>query len=194
MSLTNCSECQSEVSSNAMVCPKCGNPIASLRLAQRGTPKRTGLGRKIARVAGTIAVGFIALVIWVAYESSPDRTGSVTSTDGSVSSATHTPPAPPIAISADDLYAAYKANEVAADAKYKGKTLEVTGVVGSISKDVMDDPYITLVTTENEFETVNAYFSKGAMQKLSELRKGQGVTVTCRGNGMVLTSPMLDCK
>jgi hypothetical protein len=47
-------------------------------------------------------------------------------------------------LTAQDLYAAYNANEVAADEKYKGKKLLVTGVVESINKNGFDDIYVVL--------------------------------------------------
>lgn len=92
-------------------------------------------------------------------------------------------------VSASQLFADYKANEVAADSKYRGKVLRVSGKISTIGKDVMDDPYVELATS-NDFEGVHAGFdSEGA---LGSLKKGQKVTVRCRGNGSSIGSPMLE--
>ena len=100
----------------------------------------------------------------------------------------------PIEISATDLFEAYQANEVAADMKYKGKILNVQGVIESISKDFMDDPYIVLAVPQNQFMGIHASFSKAALEKLSTLQKGMKVTLTCRGSGMVFNEPTIDCQ
>ena len=46
--------------------------------------------------------------------------------------------------SAAQLASAYDRNTVAADQKYKGKRLKVTGVVDSINTDLFGNPYITM--------------------------------------------------
>jgi hypothetical protein len=103
------------------------------------------------------------------------------------------PPAPAaIQISARDLFAAYDANEVAADGQYKGKQLEVTGAVESINKDFTDGVYVALEGGEM-FDTLQAHDLDA--QQAAALSKGQNVTLLCEGNGMVMGSPMLkDCK
>lgn len=97
-----------------------------------------------------------------------------------------------IEISALQLYAEYKANEVLADTKYKGQWLYVSGVVSEIGKDFADDPYVNLLG-ENEYMTVRAMFTKSAIQQLAELHKGDQISVMCRGKGKVVGDPILDC-
>src|ERR1700736_1804386 len=46
-----------------------------------------------------------------------------------------------ITILANALYRAYDANEVAADEKYKGKSVKITGKVQNIGKDILGSPY-----------------------------------------------------
>lgn len=45
-----------------------------------------------------------------------------------------------------DILAAYENNEVGADNQYKGKLIEVTGIVDNIKKDIFDNLYVTLGT------------------------------------------------
>jgi hypothetical protein len=47
-------------------------------------------------------------------------------------------------VTADQLYNEYSANSVAADAKYKGKTVDVTGEIQRIGKDFLGSAYVVI--------------------------------------------------
>jgi uncharacterized protein len=105
------------------------------------------------------------------------------------------PPAPSPSfqqVTAPELYAAYHDNEVAADQKYKGRALRIRGIVGSISKDIFDKPYVTLLAG-SQFDTVQLQFGDTSNEQLAKLRKGMNIEVTCRGRGMVIGIPVLAC-
>jgi hypothetical protein len=96
-------------------------------------------------------------------------------------------------VEAERLNAAYQANEVAADNKYKGRLLAVSGTVQSISKDFADDTYLAIATS-NEFMPIHANLQQRYVAQAAALQKGQQITVVCKGNGMMIGSPMLkDC-
>ena len=82
-----------------------------------------------------------------------------------------------IKVSAIQLYDAYQANEVSADAQYKGKTVQISGVVNSIAKDIVDTPYITLKTSESSFFNVQCVFSKTDEALLTKIQKGQSIVL-----------------
>lgn len=204
MALIKCSECESEISDKAEACPKCGNPM---RPSPHAQTKRDSVNREKKRqLTGMVVVlaAVIGIIVWATSNSGNQTTSAPTSSTRSsdTSGAAPTPQAeadqqapaePNIKISALDLYKAYHANEVAADGQYKGRMLVVSGTVTTIGKDIMDDPYVSL-QADNEFETVNAYFGKDKVDELSRLKKGDSISVTCRGNGMTIGSPVLDCK
>jgi hypothetical protein len=97
-------------------------------------------------------------------------------------------------ISAATLIAAYEANEVAADEKFKGKLIEVTGVIDSIAKDILGDPYLTLGSGKDfEIAHVQAMFPASAAKQLAGLRKGQTITVQCDCAGKVMNVIGKDC-
>lgn len=105
----------------------------------------------------------------------------------SQSAAASAPVADAIKVSARDLFRAYEANEIAADSRYKGKPIEVTGTVEGITSDLMDEPVVQL--SAGEFQSVNASgLDKSVAAALS---KGQTVTLNCTGAGEVIGSPML---
>ncbi|WP_429499480.1 OB-fold protein [Robbsia andropogonis] len=116
-------------------------------------------------------------------------------------SATPSQPASPpaqrevIPLTAYALYDSYHANEVSADDKYKGKWLYVEGTVSEIGKDFLDKPYVNVYGTEKQydFNVVRARFSKSDLSSLSKLSKGMSINLMCKGDGMVVGDPVLDC-
>jgi hypothetical protein len=97
------------------------------------------------------------------------------------------------AISAKDLYDAYKANEVAADEKFKGKRLVVYGKIKDISKNIADQPSVTLDAGTLSF--VDCRFPKDKTSQLAPLQKGQMTAIECTANyEMVATVFLYDCE
>ncbi len=81
-------------------------------------------------------------------------------------------------VTAAQLFRAYKENGVAADRDYKGKVIQVTGVVTDIRHDLLNVPYVTLdVGGEALVFEVQCYFSNKQATNLAGLRKGEQVTI-----------------
>jgi len=101
----------------------------------------------------------------------------------------------PIKITAKQLIEEYEANEVAADAKYENKTLEVTGVVDSIGKDILDTPYVVL-TDGDEWAVwgVQCMFRSKDEAQLAQMTKGQTLTIWGRCDGYLLNVILSDCS
>jgi MFS superfamily sulfate permease-like transporter len=98
-----------------------------------------------------------------------------------------------VSVSSDQLEKDYRANEVSADDKYRGKVLRVSGSVQEIRKDIMNDPYVVLWTTKR-FNGVHARFDADQNGQLARISIGNKITVRCRGNNVVMGSPQLkDC-
>lgn len=101
---------------------------------------------------------------------------------------------PPDAIvTAEELLDAYKANEVAADERFKGKVLEVSGQIDTIGKDILDTPYVTLSAGADTFGSIQAMFSKDDLSRLSSLTKGRPITVRCRVKGKMMNILLDEC-
>jgi hypothetical protein len=94
-------------------------------------------------------------------------------------------------VQAERLFLDYQKNEVAADQKYRGRRLLVTGMVTSVNEDFTDKVYLTLGTS-NMFMGVHAGLEPSEVGRAGELSKGEEVTVLCSGGMMVVDSPMLD--
>ncbi len=172
MSLKRCRECGVEVSSEAPTCPKCGvkNPV-----------------RKRGRVLVVVASLALFLVVVANMGGGDKQSGT------SAASAAPRAAQPPIEVSNAQLWKEYDANEVAADERYKDRSLLVSGSIESIDKDAFGNMVLHLKSPEmfaNTMATLDDSQKANAMQ----LAKGQAVKVQCRGAGKILRSPNLrDC-
>lgn len=90
-----------------------------------------------------------------------------------------------VSVGPNELFAAYQANEVSADDKYKGKKLLVSGTVSSIDKGGITGEAILLkLATPNEFMPVTASIDDEEKPKTAKLAKGDQVRVFCTGGAM----------
>ena len=105
-----------------------------------------------------------------------------------------TKPATPTStkISPSQLVREYDANEVAADQKYKGKRLTVSGSIDDIGKDIMGTAYITL-SSNHMFRDVQCFFPDVRAGQVAGLSKGQTVTVTGVCNGLMMHVILQSC-
>jgi hypothetical protein len=94
---------------------------------------------------------------------------------------------------ANDLFREYGANEVAADPRYKGRTITLIGAVRSIDKDFTDDIVLAL-ESPNQFVPVRAQVHSNSARAAAALSKGSVVNLVCRVQGRIVGSPSLrDC-
>jgi hypothetical protein len=98
-----------------------------------------------------------------------------------------------INVSAVALGDAYEANSVAADMRFKGQRLRITGDVHSISTDIFDHAVIELQSSQ--FLSPQATLADSHKSRAAQIRTGQVVTLLCTGAGDVMKMPMLkDCS
>lgn len=94
---------------------------------------------------------------------------------------------PDITISAGELHAAYENNEVAADERFKGKIIQVSGIVDDIGKDIMDTIYVTLSAGgEYSFSSVQCFFADSHTSDAASLSKGDYVTIKGKCDGLMM--------
>ena len=98
-------------------------------------------------------------------------------------------------ITVEELYSAYSADEMAADAKFTDKILKITGVVDRIIvNDVHDIYYIILASAEKKEQwNVRCTFDKKYGAQLNRLTTGQTVTVRGKYDGYKVNILMRDC-
>lgn len=137
---------------------------------------------------------FIAIIVFALIFGSDDDATTTTSTDNATTETTEVAEAEvSLPVTASELYSAYEGNEVAADKKYKGKLLEVTGTVDAIDSSIGDQAVVRLQTS-NSFASVQAKGDDKFTDAAATLNKGHQITMICKGDGEVIGSPMLkDC-
>ncbi len=103
--------------------------------------------------------------------------------------------APAIILTSANLATEYSDNEVAADAKYKGKLLEVSGKVASIDNGISDNEMIVKLS-DGKYDISGpwCYMKESERDKVLAFKKEQQVTLIGTGNSATIGSPMLkDC-
>lgn len=143
-------------------------------------PKKSSTGKVVAWSCG----GCVLLMILGSLFNSPDdQQGQTPSVQTSKAPAANKSSAEPyIGIAAIELMAAYENNAVAADTKYEGKLLRITGSVKDFGKDLMDTAYITLESGES-FNNAQCMFASSQEESLAQLSKGDHVLVEGRCSG-----------
>ncbi|WP_305845463.1 OB-fold protein [Photobacterium leiognathi] len=183
MALKNCKECDKEVSDNAKVCPYCGvkNPVVNLFDVLR-------------RILLLLVVIFIVYKI-VAGNSQPNSYTEAHSNRNYVVQPQQVVKESVTKVNISNLIADYESNEIAANNKYKGHLIEVTGILTNIKKDLLDKSYVDLSPIKKDsFREIKAYFNNSMDNRLAELKKGQKMTVTCRVDGLMMDVLLKDCS
>ena len=89
------------------------------------------------------------------------------------------------------LWRDYEENEVAADLRFKGQRLRVTGTVVSVERDYEGRPVVHLLSGNPIFLTM-ATLNKADIPAAAQLKKGDQVVVRCIGAGREMRMPQLE--
>lgn len=180
-----CKFCQSELPQKASVCPQCGK-------------KQGGKAKWVIAVIVVLLI-FSALAgggekpASSSEENAPVAENSTT-TEPNKTETEETAPVEIMEISPADLLSSYEANEVKGDAFYDGKTMRLSGTVGSIGKDVLEEVYITFAGEEFAITSVQCYFSDEAqIEKVMELQEGDTITLVGVCDGKFGNVLIKDC-
>lgn len=100
-------------------------------------------------------------------------------------------------VSAEDLFDAFKSNTIAAELKYKDQTIEVTGYINKIERDIMSDEiYVALTKDKSDFnfETIDCYIKDSEVAKIANLEIGKKITFVgvCEGKSF-MSVEVKDC-
>jgi hypothetical protein len=129
---------------------------------------------------------FVFLMI-IGSSNAPKNTGSNTATSTA-------PQESAIPVTATQVMSDYSANEVAADAQYKGKLVEVSGTITTIGKDILDTPYIALSTGGNSFFSIQCMFEKSDQAQLATLSKDTRIILRGRVSGKLGNIIIRECS
>ena len=166
-----CQNCHGEVSTEAIVCKHCGYKLSNVLLGETEQKKRfkspqdkKNLNLALLLMAGLIvvAIPLFAIIFWLS-----DITTPVPQEQW---------------IMAHDLYVEYEKNPIAADQKYKGKTILVGGYVDEINRELLGNIYVAL-DVGHYLGCVQCLFSDRHKTEIARLTKGQKIVIKgkCRG-------------
>jgi transcription elongation factor Elf1 len=193
-----CPQCGVSVDTKFKACSKCGATLywpihdqvkpspTSKRKTYQEQEKISETGRpKPKKRSPTLIVALVIIAISVlvgltlfifSQRTPPTAPGASTSETELTPNATEV-----IEITAEELLQAYQTNKKTAEAEYKGKTLQVTGVISSSGKNVVGTYFVKLAGERVEAWLVQCMFDKEHEPELAQLTKGQRITVrgTC---------------
>jgi predicted nucleic acid-binding Zn ribbon protein len=180
-----CIECGKENPEGSKFCIGCG-----ARLSKRIAPKKKRHGCLIG-IGSAIAVFVILMIIAV---NTKTDTAIVAQTEGQTIVQTTITEREEVAIpiTASKLAEEYESNSIAADGKYNGKLLEISGVIDSIGNDITGTAYFTLETKNGYI--VQCMVSKDTEDDLIKFKKGDSIKAKKYCSGKLLSFIILDYK
>ncbi len=97
-----------------------------------------------------------------------------------------------VEVTAAELVSAYRENEIAADARFRGKMVRVTGTVFEIGRARQGNPYVAIGGRSG---AVGCWFAPGSDAQVAPLARGEVVVLRGRGFGLAEGFPFLsDCQ
>lgn len=143
-----------------------------------------------------VVIVFIALIVIGLIFGKDDKASSSKTNQTVVAEKSEAPQAEvvqPLEVTSDEILKAYKSNEIAANKRFKGQNLLVTGKIDSIEADFSDEPVIVFKTTDQyEFLKPRASLIKDDQDKAADLSKGQNIKLLCSKVSEVAGMPTLD--
>jgi len=191
--MPKCPNCgQTTARTEDWACQWCGYPLLSnsypkisktyRQLKEEGLPKKEPLMRE--EIEASLLPGHGALPQMHALEPEPKPKPEP-----------EPEPEPEIEVTVAELLSAYATEGVAADARFVGKIVKVTGLVDRIEvKDALEIYYITLTGAEaNLLQNIKCVFDRKHGPDLNQLMTGQTVTVQGKYDGSIMDIRMSDC-
>jgi hypothetical protein len=140
------------------------------------------------RLLAALALGFCLLLVAGATACSSDTT-----TPAAMYSANDA-----TKLSAQDLFAAYGKHKKAANELYKGKLLEVAGIISEVGTDPVTEAPEVMLSSGGKDATrgVDCIFDKQYASEVAKLKKGQTVAVLgiCSGYAQKVLVLLLHCQ
>jgi hypothetical protein len=100
-----------------------------------------------------------------------------------------------VKVTALSLTAEYNANAIAADLKYKGKVVRVTGRARDIGRDLLQQPYVVLQGSNEYLGGVQCFFTASDEVTLARMSKAATYTIQGTCSGTILGNVLLkDCS
>ena len=191
--MVKCKVCGKEISKGAK-CPNCGKD--SRCFVSRHKVLTVIGGLVIIGALGSITGGNSNNKISDSKQTNVSVEDSNKQTNVSTENSNKKQREPELNISATELINAYKENEIKADKMYKGKIVEVNGIVDAIDSGIDDKAIVRLSNgDEFSFDNVQCCIDDENQDKACELEKGENVIIVGEADGEIAGTPFIkDCK
>ena len=133
--------------------------------------------KKLLKILGIVVViGVIGAMISGGGNSQPTKTEKETSKQQKVVDNKNKKEV--VKVNIASFISEFDENQLAAEKKYEGKIIEVSGYIQNISEDITGTPYISLDKTPNpSFNLTHIKCSFKSSESLTGVKKGQKITV-----------------
>ncbi len=177
MKMVKCKKCGKVFPMNMSNCPDC--------FTKRSLPVGSVIGVTICCVVAAICLG--AIIGILASEETTSGTGGYQHEIGSETKIEY------IEVSANDIFSSFEENEVAAEEKFEGKLVKITGIVSEInSKSALTSANVLLKVDGTVFGCVQCNFNSENSKALANIEKGQTITIIGTCGGLSLYNVMIN--
>ncbi len=194
-----CNKCGKEISNDSRVCKFCGNIVGQQQTinCNVNTTNTVKTKKKIYQQwwFWLIIIILVMGVIGMATGESSENVATGSNTNKQKQdNKTESKIEDIMEVSYKTLHKDYMDNPIAADAKYKGKKLQLIGEVYNIDREIAGNTYITFYI--DFLQDVRITFKKSEESKVAKLKKGQKITIKgeCTGTLLSTTVALKDCE
>lgn len=181
MAIKQCSKCKENVQEDAKKCKHCKADLRNWFLRHK----------IITGILILFTIGIIGSALGDTNKQNTNSDTRTNKTESVVEDAT-TEEVELITVTAKALTDEYIQNEIAADEKYKNETIEVSGTIQGIGKDLLDDMYVTLKTNDL-ITSVQCMLDDSESTKAANLNKNQSITLRGEVSGKMMNVLLNDC-
>jgi hypothetical protein len=181
-------------------CPICAEPVRNVRSDGTGLPRLSNLGPVLRWVIGGVVVAVLCVVgccglgMWRLSTALKDAQKDM---ERARAAAEADRLARTVVVAAADLLHEFGADPAAADRKYAGKYLEISGVVERVGRGRYDAPFVILTGGDGKARLkVECFFDAAAppdQARIRGLEKGQSIRVRGEYDGQVSNVQVRGC-
>ncbi|WP_199738749.1 hypothetical protein [Corallococcus sp. CA054B] len=171
MALVKCRECGNDVATAAATCPKCGAPVRRQFLTTR----------HILLAFCALGMCYVGSCVVLNLKDTPRKRPQSAAVAGE-----------PKQVDIAPLLREYGANELRADANYRGRFIQTSGYVENLGRDAFDSIYLVLSSARGSEPTnLQCQVGDGQLERVAKIAKGAHITVRGRVDGLILRSVMV---